>query len=275
MKRFALLSLLALALFYPAWADEVRVTNAVELMQAIAPGRTVILAPGEYLVSEISSDIQSDYVYFEQVDEGFQFVVHDVTNLELRGEGTHLSHLIASPRYGQVILFKNCLGIKVVNIKAGHGPEKGYCSGGVLYFENCKNITIEDSFLYGSGTEGLTAESCDKLTMHNTLITGCTYGIMSITTSANLSFSDCKFFDNKEFQMLNIRRSAGVSFTDCKFRKNRKGEWDNINFMELDDAADVSFKSCEFLDNIADQFSNDETPIKLKSCTFTNNSWQH
>lgn len=274
MKRIALLPFLMLALFQIVLADEVRVTNAVELMRAIAPGRTVVLAPGEYLVSEIPADVQSDYVRFEQAYDGFQMVVHDVANLELRGEGTHASHIIASPRYGQVIQFKACADIKLVNIKAGHGPEKGYCTGGVLDFEDCKDIRIEDSFLYGSGTEGITTEACMNLTVRNSLITGCTYGIMSINSTQNAAFSDCKFFDNKEFEMLNIRGSVDVTFTDCKFRKNRKGEWDGIDFMHVEDASGVSFKNCEFLDNIADRFCNDETLIKQKGCTFTGNTWQ-
>jgi polygalacturonase len=274
MKRIALLSILALLLFQTALADEVRVTDAVALMRAIAPGRTVILAPGEYLVSEIPADVQSDYVRFEQAYDGFQMVVHDVAGLELRGEGTHASHIIASPRYGQVIQFQSCADIKIVNIKAGHGPEKGYCTGGVLDFENCSKVSIADCFLYGSGTEGITTESCADFQVRNSLITGCTYGIMSINTSTKVAFSDCKFFDNKEFEMLNIRRSADVTFTDCKFRKNRKGEWDGIDFMHVEDASELSFKNCEFIDNIADRFCNDETLVKQKGCTFTGNSWQ-
>lgn len=274
MKRLALLPILALLLCQAALADQVRVTNAVELMRAIAPGRTVILAPGEYLVSEIPEDVASDYVRFEQAGDGFQFVVHDVAGLELRGEGTHESHIIASPRYGQVMRFQECAGIKLVNIKAGHGPEKGYCTGGVLDFANCAGITILDCFLYGSGTEGVTTDGCAGLDMRNSLITGCTYGIMTLSNTAGATFADCKFFDNKEFQMLNFRASSGISFTDCKFRKNRQGEWDDIDFMQVEECDDVSFKRCEFLDNTFGRFCNDAGAITQKSCTFTNNSWQ-
>jgi Right handed beta helix region len=274
MKRIALLPFLALLLCQGVFADQVRVTNAVELMRAIAPGRTVVLAPGEYLVSEIPDDVPSDFVRFDQAGDGFQMVVHDVAGLELRGEGTHLSHIIASPRYGQVIRFQDCAGIKLVNIKAGHGPEKGYCTGGVLDFYNCAGITIEDCFLYGSGTEGITAESCAGLTMRNSLITGCTYGIMTIANSSDASFSDCKFFDNMEFEMLNFRNSSKISFTDCKFRKNRMGEFDGIDFMQITECADVSFKRCAFLDNIFNGFCKPGGDFEQKSCTFTNNSWQ-
>jgi hypothetical protein len=275
MKRIALFSLFAVFLAQAALADVVRVTNAVELMRAIRPNRTVVLAPGEYRVSEIPADVQSDFVRFEQAGDGFQFVIADVPDLELRGEGTHESHVIASPRYGQVIRFVSCAGLKIVNLKAGHGPEKGHCSGGVLDFENCSGVKIDGCFLYGSGTEGITTESCAGFDVTNTLITGCTYGIMSLNSSADMNFSDCKFFDNKEFEMLNLRRCASVSFTNCKFRKNRKGEFDGINFMQAEDNSGLSFKNCEFLDNIADRFCNDETGVKLKGCTFTGNSWQN
>lgn len=271
IRALFLLLLCTIGLY--AQADQVRVTNAREFLEAIAPGRTIILAPGEYLLSERPSNFASQYVRFEDAYDGFEAIVHDVANLEIKGEGTHDSHLITKPRYGHVLRFENCATLKINNIKAGHGPEKGYCTGGVLNFKDCADVSILNSFLYGSGTEGITAERVAKLRCDNSVIMGCTYSIMSLREVADASFSGGKFFDNQEFEQLNIQQCARVAFEDCRFRNNRKGDWDNINFMRVDESGDVSFKNCEFLDNKADAFANEGAVLKLKGCTFKGNSW--
>jgi hypothetical protein len=81
----------------------------------------------------------------------------------------------------------------LVEMVAGHGPEKGGCTGGVLNFSDSKNISVKNSVLFGSGTEGITAEKVKNLNCNNTIIRGCTYSIMRLNNCTKIKFNNCEF----------------------------------------------------------------------------------
>ena len=52
--------------------------------------------------------------------------------------------------------------------------------GGVLQFQNCGNVTVENTGLFGCGTIGVGAQSCSNVLIRNNDIYECSYGGISL-----------------------------------------------------------------------------------------------
>ena len=80
-----------------------------------------------------------------------QLTVQNLSNLTIRAEGDDVkAHTVsARPRYAHVINFENCANIMVEGFTAGHTVEPGYCCGGVIGFNNCEDVLVNNCGLYG------------------------------------------------------------------------------------------------------------------------------
>lgn len=273
MKRLLpLFVLLFLLSSFSISSAEILVTNAQEFVQAIGPQRTIVLQPGDYDLSSVS-DMSSQYYHFIDAYDGMELEIKGVSNLTIRGLGKMEAHLIARPQYGHVLRFRGCQGIIIDNIKAGHGPEKGYCMGGVLHFEGCRGIRINNCHLYGSGTEGLTFRQTQGVSVFKTIIKGCTYGILSAFQSQGITFSKCWFFDNEEFDLVNLSKSAQITFKKCKFRNNRASEYSL--FFNCHESVAISLARCTFEKNTTGYFANSKSTLKIKGAKFIDNTFEN
>lgn len=253
--------------------ETIVVSNVPEFLRAIGSNRTIVMRPGEYDLSAYAGQNGPSHAYRDAYDGG-ELVISEVSNLTIRGEGLHQVHLITQPQYGNVLVFEACADITLENIKAGHGPEKGYCTGGVIRLESCANTIIRNCYLYGSGIEGISAVKCASLDVQNTLITGCTYSIFTLEECADVVFESCKFFDNVEFDLVNIYRCSKVEMTKCKFRNNRAAEdWIGTKFFQVEGSAGVVAKACIFENNIAKHFMAKPSDVVLKKCKEVGNKW--
>lgn len=132
--------------------------------------------------------------------------------------------IITEPVYGNVLSFDNCSNITIENVDAGNGAEKGACTGGVFFLIRSRNINIRNTIMYGSGMEGITAEEVTGLKVSNSTIWGCSYSIMSIINSSDVEFSNCRFRDNAEYDMINIYSTmSSVVFKSCTITGNQTG----------------------------------------------------
>lgn len=150
--------------------------------------------------------------------DGRQLELLNVHNLTIRGGKD--CKIVVEPRYANVLNFYRCSHISLENLTVGH-TEEGYCEGGVLYFENSGRITVKDCDLYGCGTYGLEAHSTLDLTMDNTVIHDCSYGIMILDAAQNTSFIDCDFVRCREFTLVEINAECkNTRFVRCRFAQN-------------------------------------------------------
>lgn len=265
---FVLFMVLSVAIVVAGPGEEYKVSNAQEFVEAIGPARTIILLPGDYDLSSVSAN-SGEWYSFPEAYDGLELEIAGVSGLNIEGAENWGSHLITRPRYGHVIRFKGCQGINLTNIKAGHGPESGYCTGGVLLFEGCNGVKIDGCQLYGSGTEGLTFIRSTGVSVENSIVKSCTYSIMSIYQSQGITFNKCKFFDNQEFGLVNISESAGIAYKNCEFNRNRT----NDNFFNVDASEGISLKKCSFDKNKAGRLCNSLDAIEQKNLSFSNNQW--
>ena len=271
MKRFSQFLLLSFFLFIFSFSQaDILVTNAREFVQAIGPQRTIVLQAGDYDLSSVT-DLSSQYYHFIESYDGTELEIKGVSNLTIKGLGKMEAHLITAPRYGHVLRFRGCQAISIQNIKAGHGPEKGYCTGGVLLFEGCRGIRINGCHLYGSGTEGLTLLQTQDVGVSKTIIKGCTYGILTAFQSQTISFNKCWFFDNQEFDLVSIEKCGEVSFKKCKFRNNRTSG--DYFYFRIDESIAVSLKRCTFEKSKTGYFSQTEKDMSTKGLKFIENTF--
>lgn len=226
-------------------ATKVKVTNGKEFLRALASNTHIIIPKGtkimltealddEALRSELKMVEINTYEppidlynkvealgYYDNFD-GNQLVVAGLSNLTIEGEGDVLDgpSIIINPRYAYVFYFLCCENVNLINLTLGH-TEEGYCEGGVVMFDHCKEARISGCDMYGCGTEGIGASDSQMIQCFNSYIRDCSYQIMTITRCSDVKFSNCEFFRNKQFSLVNISGSSEVQFKKCKFYDNR------------------------------------------------------
>jgi hypothetical protein len=127
------------------------------------------------------------------VYDGPGLVINGVKNLSIVGEGEVI--IAAIPRYADVIRFINCEGICLSGFTAGHTEEPGDCAGGVLSFENCRDIAIEQCRLYGCGILGIRAYCCSDIFVSDSEIYDCSQGAIALYTVVGASFENMDIHD--------------------------------------------------------------------------------
>ena len=254
------------------WREaQVYASDAESLINAIGPGHEIHLAPGVYNLTEwidkagasgafgeVDSDFKlaemlgkgvdlSPYVKLERVHDGYEIVIHDVRNLSICAAASFTPgtiEIVVEPRYANVLTFENCDKVFLSDIIAGHTPEQGYCTGGVLCFRDCGRIALSGMDLYGCGTYGITAERVDSIQTVDSVIRDCSYGILELRQVKDAGFGDVSFRDCTGFDMLALRESS-ATFQSCDFRNNK---WDEgwCHFLSMDALSSSTFRSCTF-----------------------------
>ena len=174
--------------------DEKRYIEAASeetLLASIESNKRIILHNKFYDI--LSTQVQSSNVFIEEVFDGNEIIIRDVSNFTLLGDQ---SKIITTPRYSTVLTFENCQNITLSNLTIGHTPHKGACIGAVLKFVNCNNIVLNNLELFGCGTYGLELQGTTNVTMNGCHIYECTNGAMYLSSSdlslKNTTISDCR-----------------------------------------------------------------------------------
>ena len=185
---------------------KVHVTTVDEFLAAIAPDTTIYLEPGVYDLSTAAGCGVSgtDRYHWDLRFDGPSLVITGVDGLTIEGAGAESVTIAAVPRYADVLGFERCVGLTLRGFTAGHTEEKGYCTGGVLYFDLCDDAVIDGCALFGCGIMGITAGSCADMNVSNTEIYDCEYGAVTLNDS-NAVFDSCDIHDNggPDFQLYN------------------------------------------------------------------------
>ena len=183
---------------------KVHVTTVDEFLAAIAPDTPIYLEPGVYDLSTAAGCgvTETDRYRWDLRFDGPSLVITGVDGLTIEGAGAESVTIAAVPRYADVLGFERCAGLTLRGFTAGHTEEKGYCTGGVLYFDLCDDAVIDGCALFGCGIMGITASNCDDMNVSNTEIYDCEYGAVTLNDS-NAVFDSCDIHDNggPDFQL--------------------------------------------------------------------------
>ena len=167
-----------------------------------------------------------------------ELLIAGLHNITIRAaKPGELTEIVCEPRQANVLSFMNCHDITIDGVTMGHTIEPGYCSGSVLNFDRCSDITLTNVDLYGCGAYGIYANECYYLVLDNSIIRECTYGCVSTTGTYSMFFTNDEFRDCEGYNMLEFFYSA-AEFQNCSF--------ENLNgtFLYVDDSAHVSFSGC-------------------------------
>jgi parallel beta-helix repeat protein len=267
-KTILLLSLLCCG-FIGSAQQEIIVNNATEFVRSIGPNRTIIMNAGEYNLAE-ATEYGSEYAQWTGVHDGAELWIENVDNLKIHVKGK--VKLIAQPRYAWVLGFSDCKNLEIIGLTIGHA-EAGYCTGGVLSFEECSNVTISKCDLYGSGTEGILMSSCTNIKVNETTIHDCTYDLLSIANSSDITFTSCGFVKTGEFDLVYMRDAKRVKFLKCTFSENWNGDFMPYLFNIESSCDDIKLEACKIKNNKVTKFVNSLDNITLKKNKFSGNTF--
>lgn len=177
----------------------VTVTNADEFLAAIAPN-TEIVIDAELIDFSTAKDYgggPKQYYRWEDNYDGPALVIAGADNLTIRSkDGKTKNHTInAVPRYANVLTFINCDNLVLSGFTAGHTQEPGVCMGGVLYFQNCEFVSVDNCGLFGCGILGVEAQGCTGITLRKCDIYECSNGGVSMSDTTGITIEKCTFRD--------------------------------------------------------------------------------
>ena len=177
----------------------VTVTNAYEFLAAIAPN-TEIVIDAETIDFSTAKDYgggPKQYYRWEDIYDGPALVIAGADNLTIRSkDGKTKNHTVSAvPRYANVLTFVNCDNLVLSGFTAGHTQEPGACVGGVLRFQNCTMISVDNCGLFGCGTLGVDAEACTSITLRSSEIYECSNGGVQMLDTTGITIEKCTFRD--------------------------------------------------------------------------------
>lgn len=177
----------------------VTVTNADEFLAAIGPN-TEIVIDEETIDFSTAKDYgggPKKYYRWEDIYDGPGLVIAGADNLTIRSkDGKTKNHTInAVPRYANVLTFVNCDNLVLSGFTAGHTKEPGVCAGGVLMFQNCTMVSVDNCGLFGCGILGVQAEGCTSITLRKCDIYECSNGGVSMSDTTGITIEKCTFRD--------------------------------------------------------------------------------
>ena len=260
------------------YSRNVTVSSVDEFLAAIAPDTQIFLEPGLYDLSaagDYGNASNPAYYKWEDTYDGYQLVIHDVSNLAIVGSGVGEVTLAAIPRYANVLVFRDCVNPLVTTLTAGHTQEPGFCAGGVLLFERCQAPNISGCALYGCGTVGVSAENCQNLTLRDSEIYECSFGAVSAIGCYDVRVDSCGIHDcgwNDEdspaFQLFQIVSCTGFAVINSEIVHNS-----SQFLLESHYSQDVYLLGSEIRDNqITDcAFFFDGVPATVADCSFSAN----
>ncbi|MCR5576672.1 MAG: right-handed parallel beta-helix repeat-containing protein [Oscillospiraceae bacterium] len=208
---------------------EIAVTSVDEFLTAIGPDRTIVLDGALFDLSTATSygSAGGEYWYWAESHDGPALVIHDANGLTIRAKDSspEATTLSAIPRFADVLSFRNCDDLSLFGFTAGHTKEPGVCSGGVLRFENCNQVTVKSMRLYGCGILGVQASRCTSMEILRTEIYECSQGAAQFYQTDGIIFDSCFVRDVP---------SPALVFTECGDKS-----WNSVPLSGLNGMYDV------------------------------------
>lgn len=231
---------------------EISVNNVEDFIKAISDNTVIKLAPGEYNITEYISSNSSEFPhgeYGEPLDgvavydefDGLQLSISSFHDLTIESEDiNNPASIVCEPRYARVLEFYNCVNISLNNLIMGHTPDEAYCTGSVVLFDDCGNISIIGCDLYGCGTYGFEVYRSPYILVKDSCIHDCSYGCAIVNTGSYAKIMNTEFRDCREFSMFEAIGESNIAFIDCTF-SNLDG-----NMLSLSEDSYTNFDNCTF-----------------------------
>lgn len=254
----------------------VEVATTAELLKEIGSNKRILLKDGVYnLTKETGNKDIAQNASWEEVFDGIQLVIRDVSNLTIEGIGDKTAEIVVEPRYANVLSFYNSHGITLKNLEMGHTPEQGSCAGGVVFIVGngeAVDLMIDNCILYGCGTMGLYAENAKNISVTNSIIEECTSSVISLRNASFVFFKDCVFRNSILYIPFDIVGSKEIYFDNCEITDN-VSEVDYYSFFRISQSKKVNFINCIIANNTGVQEPSLLKDVYFENCTVKNNNF--
>lgn len=226
-------------------AKTVTVRTVDEFFEAVDSNTNVVMEPGLYNLTEWLDTVWQDEGDVERwnnthdspligcVYDGFEAVFCHLNGLTITSSTGNREdvQIVVEPRYANVLTFSDCSHVALLGVTVGH-TERGDCSGDVLYFENCSDVSLTNVDLYGCGVTGITYEDSRDLFVCDSLIRDCSGGAVAIYDyTGNINFLNTELTGSGGGYIgYHDGYDAFVFFVRCTF-----GEWESNIFFFRDD----------------------------------------
>jgi len=97
---------------------------------------------------------------------------------------------------------------------------------------------------------------------------------MNISSSGNISFTNCTFKDTGEFDLITIQTSNNISYKKCLFSNNTTSEFMPYFFNIDEFSKTISAEECMFKDNQVITFINEKLRLTQKNNKFEGNAFK-
>ena len=180
---------------------EITVKTVDEFLAAIGPDRTIVLDGDSFCLADAASygnpgTIPGTMYYrWEETYDGPQLVIRDVTDLTIRAQEGKAVTLTATPRYADVLCFENCSHVDLAGLTLGHTEGPSECSGAVVEFTVCSEMSLDGCRLYGCGTLGVDASYVVDLHVKDCEIYDCSIGGVVLYSVSDAIFENCRIHD--------------------------------------------------------------------------------
>lgn len=253
------------------YVNEVTVSTVQELAEAIQNRTKIILKEGTYNFSDLNCEsIKNPNIdWIRNYDGLAEYTVRNVQNLCIEAEEGAKVELSTENSYARALGFEECQEITLRGLTCGHEVEPGYCTGSVLYFNHCSHIAIDNCNLYGSGTYGIEAYNIFGLTIDDTDIYECTYGLVWFSAVEMAAFTNCDFMTSEQYSMFSFIGCYSIVLDDCKIIGNETKS-EGTPFITCQDSLSVSFENCLFRGNEYQVFLEEGYNPPTNTIVFTN-----
>jgi len=200
--------------------QEITVSNAEEFVNALGSNRIIHVESGTY-----------DFTPFNVTHPVFDYIaigltISNVRNLTIIGAEDGSTEFVNAHMFAEILTFEYCENITISNISAWHIPRDFECDAGVFSFHNSNNIIVNNCYLDGSGSVGISIWNSTGVQVNNTIITNCSLRGVGISSSNYISFYNVTITENRAYaNAVWISDSDNVVFYNSEISNNNAIEW--------------------------------------------------
>ena len=256
------------------YTNTVTVSTIKELYEAIQSNTHIILKEGIYNISQLPPEERENpnlnYWYDYETDsyitnDSDTIAVKYVNDLLIEGEKGAAVKICTEEFSEAPLLFDGCNHISLVNLTLGHEVEPGHCSGAVLSLNNSNSVDVKQCRLYGSGTYGVEAYGSYAIHVEDCRIYECTYGLVSLNSSGDITFKNCNMNNSTGYNMFYMNSSWNVAFENCAVTDNTSAYEDSPFICSY--SGNAAFTNCTFTGNkYGSLYVGD---VVFESCSFS------
>jgi hypothetical protein len=270
VPALALIALAAGASAQSKQSQPITVSDAKQLVGAIAPGKTIVLKKGDYKLKD-AYGVATKYATWNDGDDGKELSLSKVENLTIRGaDGVRI---ISDSGLSSILGIYDSKNVTIDNIRFVRLPKAGSDVGaGSLYAESVAGLSLDRCSFEGGTTVALELWECDGVSIKRSEISGATSGALSASYTHDLDVSASRVSGCEGYPLIYLEESDNVLFKDSRFEGSSGGNFIEI-YAEEGSVESIGFDGCTFKGNEVDYFSGTSMLPFTDSCRYDGNSF--